>query len=214
MGENGEMRSAAKAPDHTDAHTVPGNGTPAGMLAEFETPGDLLRVAEEVRKAGYTCWDAHTPFPIHGLDKAMGIKDTKLGWIVFAGGLFGCLFGLLMQWWMNAVDYPIIISGKPMWSLPANIPVIFELTILCSAFSAFFGMLILNGLPNLYHWSFFDSRFERVTSDSYFISIEASDPNFDIAASRAFLESAGSIHTEMIWEPIESDEQETEDQRD
>ena len=184
------------------------------MLAEFETPGDLLRVAENVRDAGYERWDAHTPFPIHGLDRAMGIKDTGLGWIVFTCGLTGCLFGTWMQWWMNAVDYPIVISGKPLWSLPANIPVIFELTILFSALSAFFGMLMLNGLPNLHHWSFYHSRFERVTSDRYFISIEASDPNFDAVASRELLKSAGSVHTEMIWEPEESDVKESKNQSD
>ena len=185
-------------------------GTVAGMLAEFETPGDLVRAAVEVRKAGYRDWDAHSPFPVHGLDQAMGIKDTVLGWIVFGGGCFGCSVAVLMQWWMNAIDYPFIISGKPFWSLPANIPIIFELTILFSALSAFFGMLILNGLPKHHHWTFFDQRFERVTSDKYFISIEASDPSFDIVKSCALLESAGSIKTETIWEPERHGKSESE----
>jgi hypothetical protein len=185
-------------------------GTLAGMLAEFETPADLLHAAEEVRKAGYQSWDAHTPFPIHGLDQAMGIKDTLLGWIVFGGGCFGCSVAVLMQWWMNAIDYPFIISGKPFWSLPANIPIIFELTILFSALSAFFGMLFLNRLPRHHHWTFFVERFERVTSDRFFISIEAIDPSFDIEDSCALLESAGSINTETIWEPEPQGESESE----
>lgn len=175
---------------------------PSGLLAEYETPADLVRAAEKVCSAGYRDWDAHSPFPIHGLDRAMAIKDTALGWIVFLGGAVGCSLGVWMQWWMNAVDYPLIISNKPLWSLPANIPIIFELTILFSALSAFFGMFILNGLPMLYHWVFFDERFERVTDDRYFISIESSDPNFDMEESRALLESTGSVYTELVWEPV------------
>jgi len=201
MGENGGARGANQAPRHGDGRRVTERSTPAGMLAEFATPADLVRAAEQVREAGYRRWDAHTPFPIHGLDRAMGIRDTALGWIVFGGGLFGCVLGVWMQWWMNAKDYPFIISGKPLWSLPANIPIIFELTILFSALSAFFGMLVLNGLPKHHHWAFFDRRFEHVTSDRFFISIEASDPSFDIVESCALLESAGSIITETIWEP-------------
>lgn len=210
MSENEYTRRADQAPGHGDGRQVTEGSTPAGVLAEFETPGDLVRAAEQVRDAGYRRWDAHTPFPIHGLDGAMGIKDTALGWIVFGGGLLGCLTGVLMQWWMNAIDYPFVISGKPLWSLPANIPIIFELTILFSALSAFFGMLILNQLPMHHHWAFFNPRFERVTSDRYFITIEASDPSFDIVESCALLDSAGSINTETIWEPESHVEPDTE----
>ncbi len=179
--------------------------TASGVLAEFKTPADLVDAANRVREAGYRRWDAHTPFPIHGLDRAMGIKDTALGWIVLGGGVFGCLLGVWMQWWMNAVDYPFIISGKPLWSLPANIPIVFEVTVLFAALSAFFGMLILNGLPRHHHWTFSESRFDRVTSDRYFISIEASDPNFDIEESRALLESAGGIDAEVVWEVVDEE---------
>lgn len=194
------------AKQRVDRGGLPGRGTACGVLAEFETPADLVRAADRVREAGYRRWDAHTPFPIHGLDRAMGIRDTALGWIVLGGGVFGCLLGLWMQWWMNAVDYPFVISGKPLWSLPANIPIIFELTILFSALSAFFGMLILNGLPRHHHWTFSEDRFGRVTSDRYFISIEASDSNFDIDKSRALLESAGGIGAQIIWEGEHEDE--------
>ena len=172
----------------------------AGIVAEYKMPVDLLKAAEQVRDAGYRRWDAHTPFPIHGLDQAMGIKDTVLPWIVLGGGTVGCLFALWMQWWMNAIDYPFIISGKPLWSLPANIPVAFELTILFSALCAFFGMLVLNGLPRLYHWIFFDQRFHRVTSDRYFISIESSDPKFDLEKTRTLLETTGSASVEVVAE--------------
>lgn len=178
----------------------PGRGAPAGLLAEFKTPGELVHAAEQVRAAGYRRWDAHTPHPIHGLDSAMGIRDTALGWIVFGCGTFGCVLGVWMQWWTNAVAYPFVISGKPLWSLPANIPVVFELTVLFSALGAFFGMLILNGLPRLHHWAFFDEGFKEVTTDTYFLTIESSDPKFDASESRALLDSAGSLRTELIWE--------------
>ena len=120
VGEHGENSGVDRGANHADRLPAPKSGTPAGMLGEFETPNDLIRGAEDVRKAGYKRWDAHTPFPIHGLDRAMGIKDTVLGWLVLGGGLSGCLFGVWMQWWMNAVDYPHVISGKPLWSLPCQ----------------------------------------------------------------------------------------------
>ena len=114
-----------------------------GVLAEFEAADELVAAAEAVRDAGFTRWDTYSPFPVHGIDRAMGLRDTGLPWLVLGGGAAGALGGLLMQWWMNAQDYQFMISGKPLFSLPANIPVIFELTILLSAFAAFFGMLTL-----------------------------------------------------------------------
>ena len=194
--ENTMRRDASRNDSARPA--TPEQDRPLGVLAEFETPTDLLRAAEQIRAAGYRRWDAHTPFPIHGLERAMGIKDTGLGWIVFVCGTTGCLFGVWMQWWMNAIDYPIVISGKPLWSLPANVPVIFELTILFSAVSAFFGMFVLNGLPKLYHWVFFDERFEGATDNRYFISVDSSDPKFDSTDTQALLEALGSIGARTV----------------
>lgn len=186
--------------DHLEQSEGSGRGAPAGLLAEFKTAGELVRAAERVRAAGYRRWDAHTPYPIHGLDRAMGIRDTALGWIVFGCGTFGCVLGVWMQWWTNAVDYPLVISGKPLWSLPANIPVVFELTVLFAALGTFFGMLILNGLPRLHHWVFFDEGFKAVTSDGYFLTIESSDPKFDVSESRALLNSTDCLRTELVWD--------------
>lgn len=169
-----------------------------GLLVEFETVDDLLRAAETVRDAGYEKWDAHTPFPVHGLDRAMGLKPTRLPLIVFGGGLTGTITGILLQWWTNAVDYPYIIGGKPLFSLPANIPVAFELTILLAAFGAFFGMLMFNGLPMLYHALFTSRRFARATSDRFFIFIEAADPRFDEDTTREMLESLAEGQVERI----------------
>ncbi|MCP4799308.1 MAG: DUF3341 domain-containing protein, partial [bacterium] len=118
-----------------------------GLLAEFETPHKLVDAVEKVRDQGFSKWDVHTPFPIHGMDGAMGIRGSRLPFIVLIGGLTGLVVATLMQWWTNAVDYPFIISGKPLFGLPAAFPVMFELTILLSAFATFFGMWGLNKLP-------------------------------------------------------------------
>ena len=151
-----------------------------GLLGEFASPEDLVRAASRVRDAGYTKWDAHTPFPVHGLDSAMGIRTTRLPFLVLGAGLVGTTSGLLMQWWMNAVDYPLIISGKPFNSIPADIPVTFELTVLLASLTAFIGMLVLNALPRFNHPLFKLAAFRRVTDDAFFLVIEAADPRFDL----------------------------------
>jgi hypothetical protein len=169
-----------------------------GYLAEFEDVESFLSAARQVRDAGYTHWDAHTPFVVHGLDEAMGIRKTILPWLVFGAGATGCAVGLGLQYWTNAVDYPFLISGKPFFSLPANIPVVFELTILFAAITAMFGMLILNGLPKLYHPVLKSKRFRRSTTDRFFISIEADDPRFDPAATRELIESLSPAAIEEL----------------
>ena len=176
------------------------SGRLLGYLIEFDDGHQLLHACEQVRDAGFTRWDAHTPFPVHGLNDAMGLRPSKLPWLVLGGGLTGLTLGLLMQWWMNAVDYPYLISGKPFFSLPANIPVIFELTILLSAFAAFFGMLLINGLPRFHHPVFNSPRFHKVTDDRFFISVEAGDPQFDRVRTRELLSSLGGIGIEELVE--------------
>jgi Protein of unknown function (DUF3341) len=168
------------------------------VLAEFKTVDDLLNAARAVRKAGYTVWDTHSPFPIHGIDRAQGIRPTALPWIVLCGGLFGLSFALWLQWFCNAHDYKFPISGKPFWSLPANIPVIFELTVLCSAFTSGLGMLALNRLPMLYNPLFKSNRFRRVTDDRFFVVIDASDPKFDASATPEMLKSLGAEAVETV----------------
>jgi hypothetical protein len=169
-----------------------------GYLVEFEDVDQLLAGAEQVRDAGYTCWDAHTPFVVHGLDGAMGIRATKLPYVVFACGLTGTVGGILLQWFTNAFDYPFLISGKPIFSLPANIPVAFETTILCAAIGALLGMLAFNGLPQLSHPLHASARFKRATDDRFFISIEARDPSFDRQRTRELLESLGGSEVDEV----------------
>lgn len=169
-----------------------------GILAEFETPATLFHGCEEIRDAGYKKWDAYTPFPVHGLEKAMGLPASKVPWLVLVGGLAGASGGMFMQWWMSAVDYPLVISGKPLFSWPAFVPVTFELGILFAAFGAVFGMLALNRLPQPYHPLFQSKSFERVTDDKFFVAIEARDPQFDPEDTADFLKSIGAVNVELI----------------
>jgi hypothetical protein len=169
-----------------------------GYLVEFENEEQLVAAAERVREAGYTRWDVHAPFALHGLDGAMGIRATRLPYVVFAAGLTGTVTGLVLQWFTNAFDYPWVISGKPIFSLPANIPVMFELTILFAAFGALLGMLGFNRLPELYHPLHAVSRFRRVTDDRFFISVEAKDPEFDPRRTRELLDSLNGRQVEEV----------------
>ncbi|HMJ14005.1 MAG TPA: quinol:electron acceptor oxidoreductase subunit ActD [Polyangiaceae bacterium] len=171
-----------------------------GVLAEYDTPHDLKKAAAQVRDAGYRDWDTFTPFPIHGMEKAMGIEMTKLPWIVFIGGLTGLATAILLQWWTNAFDYPWVISGKPIFSLPANIPIAFELTVLFSVFSCLGGMLMLNRLPHPSHPLDLKRRFARVTDDKFFLLIQASDPKFDEGTTRNLLDGTHPVFIEDVPE--------------
>lgn len=171
---------------------------PYGLLAEFQNPAALLHAAEKVRKAGYRYFDTHSPFPIHGMDRAMGLPQSKIGLITFGGGMTGLLTGFWLQWWTGGFDYPINVGGRPFFSIELSIPVMFELTILFSAFAAVGGMLALNGLPRPYNPLFYSRRFARATDDGFFLHIAATDKRFDLDATRRLLLDAGALHTEVI----------------
>lgn len=170
----------------------------AGLLAQFDGPEPLKAAAAKVRDAGFRRWDVHSPLPVHGIERAMGMRSTFLPWLVLAAGVGGAVVALLLQWWTNAFDYPIVTSGKPYFSLPANIPVTFELIVLFSGLVAFGGTLVLNLLPRFGHPLFNSERFRRVTTDGFFISIDAADAKFDEAAVRELLESAGATAVELL----------------
>lgn len=164
-----------------------------GVLAAFDDVPTLLGATERVREEGYTRFDVHSPIPVHGLDAAMGVRMSRLPWLVAAGGAAGCAIALLLQWWTNGVNYPFVISAKPLFGLPANIPITFELTVLFAAITAFVGMLVANRLPEFYHPLFRVEEFRRVTTDRFFIYIEAADPRFERAKVRTLLASLGGV---------------------
>ncbi len=173
-----------------------------GILAEYSDPAVLMEACKEVRDAGFKKWDTYAPFPVHGIDPAMGIKPTILPWIVLAAGMTGLATAVWLQWWTNAVDYPWIVSGKPFWSVAANVPVMFELTVLFSALATLGGMLALNKLPHFSHPLDLNERFSRVTDDKFFLLIEASDPKYDAAEVTELL----AAHAELV-EPLMDDNQ-------
>lgn len=173
---------------------------PLLYLAEYDSAADITHAAEKVRDAGYERWDVHTPFPVHGMDQAMGLKDSRVAWIVLAMGLTGCTIAFLLMYWTNAADYPLVIGGKPGFSLPSMVPVMFELTVLLSAFGAVFGMFAINRLPQHWHAVFHSDRFKRCTDDKFFISIEAADPSFDLEKTRALLDETHPANIELIDE--------------
>jgi len=172
--------------------------TPLLYLAEFETPDAIIGAAEKVREEGYKDWDVHTPYPIHGMDRAMGLGDSHLGWIVLVCGFVGLSAAIGMMQYMNGIDYPLIIGGKPGNAIPSMVPIMFELTVLLAAFGAVFGMFGLNQLPRHHHPIFISDRFESFSNDKFFVSIEATDKKFDLEKTRALLESMEPSHLELL----------------
>ena len=176
--------------------------TPAGgagtLLAEFPSPAALYRACEQVRDSGYSRWDAHTPFPVHGLDRAMGLGRSRLPWIVLALALAGAVGGFGLQAWVHSIEYPLVISGKPFFAWQAYVPVTFELAVLGGALGAVLGMFALNRLPRHHHPVFGSERFERASDDRFFISVEAGDPRFDAAATPKLLADSGALRLEWL----------------
>ncbi|MFH1699383.1 MAG: DUF3341 domain-containing protein [Candidatus Zixiibacteriota bacterium] len=169
-----------------------------GMLAQFDNPLVLLRAAEKLRDAGLTKFDCHSPFPIHGMDEAMGLKRSPLGWMVGLMALIGGIGALALQWWTSAIDYPIIISGKPFFSYHAYLFVTFALAVLASAFTASIGMLAINGLPRLHHPVFYSERFAACSIDCFFVSVEKGDKDFDPDKTKELLQSLGGYNVELL----------------
>ncbi len=174
------------------------NGNIYGLMAEFDSPAAILGAAEKVRAAGYRRWDVFTPFPIHGLDKVAGFKNSLVGWfaLLFGGGAFVATLGLI--WFSNAFDYPLIVGGKPMFSPPMSFVPSYIMMVLGAAVGAFVGMLALNGLPRLHHPLLQKARFALASRDKFFLVIGANDPKFSETETRRLLESLGGTHIELV----------------
>jgi hypothetical protein len=173
-------------------------GETYGLLAQFTSPNDLYHACEKVRDAGFTRWDAHTPFPVHGLDKAMGLGRSRLPFVTLICGLSGAIGGFTLQLWANGLAYPILVSGKPVFNWQPYMPVTFELGVLLAAISTVVGMLAFNELPMLFHPLFGSRAFERVTDDAFFISIESWDPKFNAIETERLLTDLGATRVELV----------------
>ena len=167
-----------------------------GLIAKFDSPADIMHAAEKVRDAGYKNWDIITPFPIHGMDPAMGLKRSLVGRFTIVGGTIGLTTGMLMIWFTGASElslpfmdgYKLIVGGKPFFSPQFAFPVSYELTILFSAFASIGGMFILNRLPRHYHPFLKHKDVAKGMDDSFFLYIENEDPQFDEEKTRSFLD--------------------------
>jgi len=169
-----------------------------GLIATFETPAAIMAAAERVRDAGYHRWDVHSPFPVHGMDGAMGLRRSKVPRFTLTGGLIGFTTGMLMIWWMGGVDYPLIVGGKPLFSPMFAFPPSYELTILLSAFGSIIGMFVLNRLPMHYHPVLKYDQMDRVTSDRFYVVIDARDPAFHSQKTRDLLVAAGATEVSEL----------------
>lgn len=173
-----------------------------GYLAEFKSASALYKAAERVRDEKYSKWDCYSPYPIHGLDGAMGLKRSILPWFTFIGGIMGTCTAFILAYSTQVMIYPTVVQAKPanIFTIPAFFPVMFELTILFSGFTVLFGLLALMQLPRLNHPLFASKQFHRATDDGFFIAIEARDPNFNPSGTRELLAEIGGANIELVEE--------------
>lgn len=169
-----------------------------GLMAEFNTPGDLLRAGEKLRADGYQKWEAFTPFPIHGLDKVMGYKNSLVGWVSLAGGAFMFANVAFLIWFTNAFDYPVMVGGKPLFSAPMTFVPAYIMMIMGGALGALGGMVAINQLPRLHHPLLFKKRFEGASRDKFIIVVGANDEKFSVNDTKKFLETIGGHNVEIV----------------
>jgi hypothetical protein len=169
-----------------------------GIMAEFDNPSDLVAAARRTFAAGYRRINGYSPYPIEELSEAIGFTRTALPLIVLIGGIIGGLGGFFMQYWMEVIDYPLNVGGKPFNSWPAFIPITFECTVLVAAFAAVLGMLALNKLPQPYHPVFNAPNFALATRDKFFLVIEANDPKFKHSEATEFMKTLGAMEVNDV----------------
>mgnify|MGYP005745473683 FL=1 len=169
-----------------------------GIIASFPDTPSLFHAAEKVRDAGYKKWDTYSSFPVHGMPEAQGQPRSKVPIFTFIGGITGFSFGLVMVWYMNAFDYPLIVRGQPFFSPVFPFPIMYEMTILLSAFGTLGGMFITNFLPQHYSPLFNSETFLEVSGDRLVIAIESIDGQYDPVVTRQFLEEIGGKDIEEV----------------
>lgn len=182
--------------------TSPGEtlGKPYAVATTFDTTHELLGAIRSIRKKGYRNLDAYTPFPVHGIDEALGERRSKLGFVIAAGAAAGIVTALLLQWWTAAVDYRLIVGGKPYFAIEYAVPITFELMVLFASFAAVFGMLAFNGLPRFNHPIFNYANYARVTDDGFVLVVERDGNHFEPVAIVDLLNDLGGKNTEVVHE--------------
>lgn len=165
---------------------------PYALIAEWDTPEDLIAAAHRTHEAGYRHVESYTPFPVHGLAEALHFQDNRVPWTIFLGGVAGAATGWFLQVYVSAIAYPLNVAGRPLIAWPSFVPVTFECTVLFAAFAALLGMLGYNGLPRPHHPIFDAQHFDRASQDRFFLAIEATDPRFDVVETASFLRGLGA----------------------
>lgn len=189
------------APGHGHHEHTPTTGPVIyGLVASFETADQLVAATKAAKAAGYSHLDTHTPYPVGETADALGFPKSEMGVVMFLGGLTGACGGFFMQYWTNAYGYPLIVGGRPYLSWPSFIPITFEMMVLTASLSGLFGLMALCGLPRLNHPLFSSKVFDRATRDRFILSVEATDPKFDLAGTTAFL---NSLHPDAVEEVFE-----------
>lgn len=168
------------------------------VLGNFTDPNKIMDAAAKVHQSGYTDFDIYTPYPVHGLDKAMGVKRTILPYISFAGGMFGLSNAIFLMWWTGAVDYKLNIGGKPLFAFQFAIPVMFELTVLLTGLATFFGLWFLCGLPKWHSDLQDDEGFQRAVDDTFVLSIFSTDKRFSLETTERFMNEIGADNVRRI----------------
>jgi hypothetical protein len=178
----------------------------AGMIGLYDDPDSLIAAAEKVRDAGYEKWDCHTPYPVHGLDAAMGLKPSPMAYICLGAGGVGAAAAMLMQWWMSAVDYPVRIGGKPYFSWPAFVPITFEVFVLFAALATMGGMVVLCKLGTWASPLHDTGVMVDVTTTRHGVVLNADDPKFSLDDARDLLESTGCADVRPLYEHLTEEE--------
>jgi hypothetical protein len=186
------------APDH--AHADPTVPVTYGVLAEFETGDAMAHAIEKAVSAGYTHLDGYSPYPVGEAADALKFPKSEMGPVMFIGGLTGACAGFIMQYWANTWGYSLNIGGRPYFSWPSFVPITFEMMVLTTALSGFFGLLAICGLPRYNHPLFNSKAFDRASRDRFFVCIEATDPKFNLAETRAFLNDLHPLSVEEVME--------------
>jgi len=179
--------------------------TSYAVLGLFDTPDALMQAIPKVRAAKIGAVEAYTPYPIHGIDEALGLRRSPLGGMVLVMGVIGALTAFGFQYWISAIDYPIVTGGKSPASWEAFIPIMFEVTVLFATFTAGLGMLLLlNKLPFFGHPILSSQSIKGITRDRYALALEAESEAFDSVAAARILGEVGAVTVEVLPAPDRS----------